>query len=637
MDFSFLSDEQKKVVFSPFGSALVLAGAGSGKTKTLVYRFCFLIKEGIPPQKILLLTFTQKAAQEMLSRTKALLSKNLPLIGGTFHHIGNVILREYANFLGLKKDFSILDEEDKKILIKKVLEKKHLKKDFFPKPEKLAGIFSLKINELSSFDEVLKNYYPQFKEFSLEIEECFKEYNSLKRELNYVDFDDLLYLWYELLKIPSFQKEIEKRFFYILVDEYQDTNFLQHQIIKKMRKENKNLMVVGDDAQSIYSFRGARISNILNFKKDFPSAKIYFLKRSFRVPKEVLSFSNELIKQSRILYQKNLFSEKSTQAPILYLVKDEIEEAEKILDLILNFSQKFPLNEIAILTRTAYQTSFLEMMLHQKGIFYIKRGGMRFFESAHIKDVLAFLKIEKNPLDEISWQRILLQKETIGPKTAQKIINFLKKHFFLKKEISDKYFSFLSLSQKKALSEVFGILEKIKEKKDISEKIEIILKDHKETFEKVYDDFEERKEDILSLISFAQGKRDLGQFLEEIVYEESFQSEFGKEKKPSLLISTIHQAKGLEWEVVILMDVVEGYLPHFKSGSEKEIEEERRLFYVASTRTKNYLFLFCPLFSKRHQRYLEPSRFLKEVPPSLFEIKDLTLKEEIEEKEIEED
>jgi len=617
-----LNEQQYRVVRTIKGPILVLAGAGSGKTRTLTYRVNYLIEQGVSPKNILLLTFSNKAAREMILRTQQILGRSFSLTGGTFHHVGNLILRRYALKIGRKSNFTILDREDEKILLRQILKEKQILRDsIFPNPDLLSSILSLSASTQRSVEEIISEKWPQFLDAIGEIKEIIKDLEERKREINALSFDDLLLKWLYLVRdFPEIKGELQNLFRFILVDEFQDTNRLQYLILKEItQKRNPNLMVVGDDAQSIYSFRGAEINNILNFPKEYPNCKIFKLERNYRSTKEILSFATEVILRNSNQFEKYLKTGKKGNKPILFMVSDERVQARRIAYEILRLTKEgIPLNQISVLFRAGFESLELELELSSLNIPYIKRGGLRFFETAHIKDILAFLKVENNILDESSWRRILVLKQGIGVKTADKIISKIKE---------EKTIPNISLppSIDKEFKSLKNLLLKIRRESEIDKKIKIILDVfYRDYLLENFKDGRERVDDVLALISFAVGQKSLNHFLDEVHSDESFRGEM-KETNDFVILSTIHQAKGLEWDTVIILDVLENYLPNRRALEEGAIEEERRLFYVALTRAKNRLYLFSPINKKGFgggKRRVMLSRFVREIPQDLYEIRE---------------
>lgn len=636
-----LNPEQLEVVMNGDGPCLVLAGAGSGKTRTLIYRLAYLLETGISPQNILLMTFTNKAARHMQNRIELLLGyRPKGLWSGTFHHIGNRCIRLYASYLGLTKGFGILDEEDTRNLIKMCI--KDMKADStrfkIPSPAVIQSIISFSRNSKQDIEDTIYEQYPHLVGLTKFIKEVFGVYQQRKRKSNTLDYDDLLTEWIRLLEtVPSARERFTRQFRYILVDEYQDTNFLQFDILKLLWSYHKNILVVGDDAQSIYSFRAAQIKNILEFPSVFKGTRIFKLQTNYRSVKEILDLANNIIIHNKGQFHKELVGVRNTnsgQRPILVTTRDLQVQAEFVAQRVLELRDSgIGLNEIAVLYRAHYQSAELQFELTKRGIPFITRGGIRFFEQAHIKDVLAFLKILHNPSDEISWLRALCLYPNIGTTYAERIFqryisiggslnSILKKDFItsLPKRITQSFDMF-----KKTMRAI--LKEGVDAKPDLL--IEIILKSgYREYVLLNYENAQDRIDDLHELINFAHTYETLKEFLVDITLRESFKGEtmngveIHKENE-YLVLSTIHQAKGLEWKAVFLIGLCEGQFPHPKSiDNLQQLEEERRLFYVTVTRAKDILYLVRP--STRYDYnygtvITRPSLFLKELDKKLYE------------------
>lgn len=618
-----LNEEQKKVVLEADGPSLVIAGPGSGKTRTVIYRLGYLIALGYSPNNIMLLTFTNHAAKNMINRATALIGEKAEDIwGGTFHHVGNRILRIFGKEISLKGDYNILDREDSADLIEECLEEmgeEELGKNL------VLEIFSYKVNTGKNWDEVLKIKAPHIIEKVDLIERVFKRYEERKRELNLVDYDDLLMFWYKLLMDKDKVKKIlNDKFIWLLVDEYQDTNWLQGEIVRLMREENKNVLVVGDDAQCIYSFRGATIDNILNFPNIFLGTKIFYLEYNYRSTPEIIALANEIIKRNVNQYPKTIKPVlKSRSKPKLVWVRDEEEEAQFVAEVIKNMHQEgIKYKNIGVLFRSNYHSMSLQMELTTQGIPYEVRGGLRFFEQAHIKDMLSILKILYNPQDELSAQRFFKLFPGIGRAYSKKLASILR-------ETRD----FERIFQ---ISVSGRTLEGIRRIKDLWDKIknipldrfsDILLifynEEYKNYLETKYPDFKDREKDVIQLINFSQKYKSLGDFLSELTlytYAGEKLMEEEEEEKDYVVLSTIHQAKGLEWDVVFILRLVQGEFPSYKSMD--NLEEERRLFYVAVTRAKRELFVITHMMRrfKDMNIFSKPSIFIEELPKEeLFE------------------
>lgn len=632
-----LNAEQLAVVQKGDGPCLVLAGAGSGKTRTLVYRVVYLLDRGVKPQNIMLLTFTNKAAKEMLERISVVLGDGAKGIwGGTFHSIGNRILRMYGERLNIPNNFTILDEEDSLTLIKSATALCHPPADkYFPKARVIRSIISLSSNLCQDIGEVINwkfdNFRPEYKNY---IKLIAEKYRDRKKQVNALDFDDLLIKWNELLEMdPSIRAALGKRFEYILVDEYQDTNYLQGRVISNLAAPQNNVLVVGDDSQSIYAFRGADVNNILNFPKDFPNAQVFHLDVNYRSTPEILALANHSINKNQKKFAKHLQANRlSGQKPAVLAATDNYEQAQFICQRILDLQrdENYKLNDIAVLFRSHFQCLELEMELNKRNIPYQMRGGLRFFEQAHLKDVLAYLKILANLKDEVSWLRLLMMQAGVGEATAEKIwqeiANFNSLDEVAKAELK------LGAKAAAGWKNLKRTLDRLVEfdKNNMGQIIDAIIRSGYEDYLKAnYENYTERLEDLNQLVSFVASYDDLEKFLSDTALSENFRGESrgsaerGQDLGEQIVLSTIHQAKGLEWRAVFVIGLAEGLFPHAKTFDRpEEVEEERRLFYVASTRAKEQLYLTYPLFSI--DNILHPSIFIKELSPTLYDRWDLT-------------
>jgi len=623
-----LNPQQLEVVKNINGAQLVIAGAGSGKTRTLVYRVAFLIENGISPKSILLLTFTRKAASEMLRRASALLDDRCSkVIGGTFHSFASMILRKYATKLDYEPNFTIIDSQDCEDIIgiirNSIIGEKKEKR--FPNKNTIFTIISKSINTNKSIPSILKEDYPHFEEFVNTIEEIKKEYSKVKKKKNLMDYDDLLINLCEILKIDDIRLKLSNTYKYIMVDEYQDTNRLQAQISALLASEHGNIMVVGDDAQSIYSFRGADFKNIMEFPKIFPDTVIRKLEQNYRSTQPILDFTNAIIENAKEKYSKKLFSNiEGSQKPYLVYVKNSFEQAKFICKKILELMENgISLNEIAVLFRSSFHSNELEVELNRYHIPYIKYGGIKFIEAAHIKDILSYLRIVYNPKDDVAWFRILLLLDKIGHKTAERIINSIIEENKGIEALKD-----FSENEKigRELNELYSLLYEISKESNVAEKIALITKYYLPLLQKKYDNYNKRVQDILILNELSSNYKDIEIFLTDMALEPPNQSQIDFEgtdkEKEFLTLSTIHSAKGLEWHTVFIINLTDGALPSVYSINVENIEEERRLFYVASTRAKKNLFLISPnyynistegFWTMEKNFYSDKSRFLKEI------------------------
>jgi len=626
-----LNEEQYRVVTEADGPCLVLAGAGSGKTRTLVFRVAYLIEQGICPENILLVTFTNKAAKEMMDRVERLLGfKPDDLLGGTFHHVGNLILRKNATKLGYKNNFNILDQDDSTTLIKQAMASLALnvKGQNFPKASVVQAIISYARNTNREVKEIAGEYYDYPDFIADKVREIEFVYEQKKKAGNLMDFDDLLINWLKLLvDFPEVKNRYRKQFKYILVDEYQDTNFVQAEIIREMSDFHNNVLVVGDDSQSIYSFRAADVRNILSFPKAYPKAKIFKIETNYRSTPQILQLANSIIRHNVDQFEKTLLPHREqSKLPVLIPARDNYQQANIVTRKILKFYEEgHKFNEMAILYRSNYQSAEIQLELSKQNIPYVVRGGMRYFAQAHIKDVVAYLKVLANFQDELAWKRILMLYEGIGMKSADAIYQRIKKFGELAELIDQN----IKLKGKGAESlqkivETFKHLMTLShgDAMDIAEAVEYILEHGYESYLKnTYENYKERMDDLTQLLNFVALYKDLGKLLSDVMLSENFEGEKIGDK-PAVILSTIHQAKGLEWPMVFIIGLRDGYFPHHKSiDNQSDLEEERRLFYVAVTRARDELIMLYPIraFSyKFGDVYSEPSMFIRELKPELY-------------------
>lgn len=627
-----LNEAQLEVVKGGEGPCLVLAGAGSGKTRTITYRVAYLIESGVPAENILLLTFTNKAANEMLSRVESLLgSYPAGLWGGTFHSVANRILRKYAPKLGYESNFTILDQEDSKNLIKVCI--KELKIDTkarrFPSPAVIQNLISYSRNASIELEKVISQKYPNFMEVSDAIILVANMYRDRKKAANAMDFDDMLLLLLELLKNnPEARDRLSTQFRYILVDEFQDTNIIQAEIVKELARVHKNILVVGDDAQSIYSFRAAEIKNILNFSKTFPGTQKFHLTVNYRSTPQVLDVANAVIKQNAEQFKKELEAVvEGADKPSLVPTSNAKQEADYIAEQILTLRDEgVQMNDMAVLFRATFHSQALEMELMKRDIPYEYRGGLKFFERAHIKDVIAHLKTYSNPKDETAWLRVLGHQPGVGIVTAGKIINALKDSANYESAIKTDMEAVLPARAKAGWHGHCKIGQKLLNVNDAPADLirAIAASDYFMYLEAEYPDYRDRLEDIEQIALFSEGYTDLTKFLQEITLKEDYGAVREKQAPiddERLILSTIHQAKGLEWNAVFIMNLSQGGFPNQRALNEDGgLEEERRLFYVASTRARKNLFMTYPLTSGFDTLVLnQPSMFLGEIPEDLYE------------------
>lgn len=611
-----LNEEQFQAVKYNKGPQIIAAGAGTGKTRTLTYKVSWLIEHGTPASKIVLLTFTRRAAQEMKQRaTKILDDRCMAIQGGTFHSFANVLLRKYGNYIHLPQNFSILDSSETADVINllRTQKKLHQRDRRFPRKEVIQKVYSKSVNTGKSIKNIIEKDYPQFIDECLILQSLWNEFQEFKKSKSLLDYDDLLLYLRELLENTEARKLIQSTVDYLIIDEYQDTNPLQAEIAKYLCP--KNIMVVGDDLQSIYSFRGADHTNILDFQKEFSKSKLFLLQENYRSQMGILNFCNELMSQAEDKYEKKLFSKiGASEKPARIALADLEQQADFVCQRIMDLREEgVPLSEIAVLFRNAYHSNELEVALTQGNIPFKKYGGIRFAEAAHIKDVLAFLKVWHNPLDLISLQRILLLLEGVGPGTAQRLIQ--QEHTLGEWDLSQYSKKKFNIALKE-LQELYSFLKR--NDTSLLMGMEKILAFYTPYLNQIFDDANRRIKDIESLESMAKNQNSLESFLSEMSLDPPStldEDEFDEDE--FLTLSTIHSAKGLEFHSVFFLSTVEGAIPSPWSKDEKDLEEELRLFYVACTRAKISLYLCVP--DDFHQSALkaaglffaEPSRFVQ--------------------------
>ena len=628
-----LNEAQLEAVKSKEGAILVIAGAGSGKTKTLTYRVARLIEDGVKPENILLLTFTKKAAAEMLSRATIVLDNRCEKVaGGTFHSFANIILRKYSKLLGLKNNFTIMDRADCEDVINHIVGQMFSKKEKrFPKKSTLLDIYSKSINKVTPTKKIIADEFPQFTHCEDKIIEVHKAYVAYKRENSVLDYDDLL-LYVKLLleNNEALRKRLSNEYKYIMVDEYQDTNTLQADVIRLLASEHHNIMAVGDDAQSIYSFRGANYRNILDFPKMFENTRIIKLEQNYRSTQNILKFTNAIIEKAKEKYTKKLFSDiVSPQVPALICAKDTQMEADFICQRILELlDEDINLSDICVLTRNARMSYNLEIELSKRAIPFQKFGGPKFMETAHIKDIIAHLRVILNPDDVISLTRILLLLKGVGSSTVNNIMPVVKGH--LNPDVK-----LLPSNKTQSLTPLFSTLGELRDvlpQKKPEEIVEAVINYYRPILKDKYDDFSKREKDLDHFEYLSTQYSNLEGFISDLALEPPDASVEGMYKKNSddeaLTISTIHSAKGLEWDTVFIIGAVDGRFPSaYSFNSEEEMDEELRLMYVAATRAKNNLYITYPVDMYDYSMNMvlsKPSRFLDGMPDDVLEKWDIT-------------
>ena len=623
---------QYEAITATEGPLLVIAGAGSGKTRTLTYRVARLVEEGVPPSSILLLTFTRKAAQQMLQRATQLLDSRCGQVaGGTFHSFGNTILRKYASHLGFPPSFAIMDRVDAEAAIS-ILRKEidaAAKHRSFPRKHTLANIFSRAVNKMTTIEDVVYDDYPHLSSDMEAVVSLFQAYKHHKSQHQLLDFDDLLVYLQQLLKThPDIRDRISSSFQYIMVDEYQDTNKIQAEILYLLTGVHKNIMVVGDDSQSIYAFRGANFRNIMEFPNMFPGTRIITLEENYRSVQPILNLTNVIIDQAREKYSKTLFTRKSGgSTPVLVNAWDENSQSLFVVRKIQELNQKgVALDKIAVLFRAGFHSFDLEIELNREQIPFIKVGGFKFVESAHIKDVLAHLRVIFNPHDRISWYRILLLINKIGPTTAQKIFEAIKNERSGTTGLLTMNFQTAAAQGLNRLKDLFSQFDS--EPMPVAKMGEAIIKYYLPILKERHDDHPKREKDLEQLHAIMERYGNLEHFLTDMALEPPNNSVGNRlsTETPSedrLVLSTVHSAKGLEWHTVFIIWALDGRFPSSQSlYKDEDLEEELRLMYVAATRARENLYFTYPGQAYDHSSGTmlnRPSRFIDMMPESILE------------------
>ena len=618
-----LNEAQLQVVTTFHGPLLVVAGAGSGKTRTLTYRVARMVESGIPPESILLLTFTRKAAQEMLRRAASLLDARCEKVaGGTFHSFANLMLRRYAHVIGFRAGFTIMDQGDAEDVISLLREQLGLNTQGrrFPNKGTLQTMFSKAVNKGAPLPQIVEKYYAQFAHELEALTRLSQLYKAYKGQHQLMDYDDLLVYFQQLLEQHQpVCEHLSQAYRYIMVDEYQDTNKMQAQIVKLLAVTHNNIMAVGDEAQSIYSFRGANYRNIIEFPKDFSGTTIIKLEENYRSVQPILDLTNTLIKQARDSFQKHLFTRQPGGGrPALIAAANEHQQSQFVAQRILELREEgVALSEMAVLFRSSYHSFDLELELNKRNLPFVKVGGFKFVEAAHIKDLLAHLRVLVNPLDVISWHRILALIDGIGPKTCLNIMQQLREQ--------PEPWAYLAAYPKKTKSalevqRLGGTLSQIRPLLP-SEQVRQLLEYYTPLLRVKYDNYPKREQDLEQLRVITERFRDLDAFLAEITLEPPNRSVKDvlqvNDDEDCLTLSTIHSAKGLEWHTVFVIWLLDGRFPSMYAAYDEEaLEEELRLLYVAATRARQHLYLSYPIYyDSRSGIFLsKPSRFLDKIP-----------------------
>jgi len=592
-----LTKTQQEAVFSPDGPTLVIAGAGSGKTRTLVYRVAWLVEKGVLPERILLLTFTRKASQEMLRRVEIMVDQSChEVAGGTFHSLAYKILRIYGSYVGLQKPCSVIDRKDSEEIIGKLKKTKGWDKNKdLPDKKEFVELLSRSVNRGQTFEEGLSNSFFEGDPILSQLKELNRDYEDFKKQHGLLDYDDLLrYCLCLFQQEPKIVQKLSSYYEYVLVDEYQDTNLLQAEIVRYLAQVHGNLMVVGDDSQSIYGFRGAYFKNILDFPRQFPGTRVIKLEENFRSSQPILNLANQVISYSKERYSKCLFSRfKKGDPPFRVELPYEEAQSNYVIERIQEFYRKgFLWREMAVLFRASHHSFNLEVFLQKQAIPFKKYGGRRFVEGAHIKDLLSFLKVAQNPKDILAWERILKLLEGLGPKRAQEIVRQTTAcpDWASRLEVLSRYPRLKS--QLKDFSALFQLL--VDQPLTPSQALESIWDYYQNLLPRLYEDPQRRQKEIEEIIRLSYNYSQTDDLLGDLsleVYEEGPDDD----EEDRLVLSTVHSAKGLEWRVVFIIWLTEGRFPsNHAMMDQEEMEEERRLLYVAITRAKENLFLTFP-------------------------------------------
>jgi DNA helicase II / ATP-dependent DNA helicase PcrA len=633
-----LNEQQHAAVTAPPGPSLIIAGAGAGKTRTLTYRVAYLLEQGIPASRILLLTFTNKAAKEMMRRVVALLGYELPeLWGGTFHSVGNRILRRHATAIGYPEGFTIMDQDDAKSLLNACLGETDTTTTRLPKADALLDLFSMAVNLREPVVKTLHNRYAHFAPAEAQILALHERYQARKKATRMMDFDDLLVLWLELMRQdPAVLEKYQRQFQFILVDEYQDTNTLQSELIDLLAARHGNLMVVGDDAQSIYAWRGANHRNILEFPQRYPQAKVYKIETNYRSTPEILAVANAAIAANVHQFPKLLASSRPAGVrPVLVPCQSAHEQSAFVCQRLLELRDEgVELRDMAILYRSHFHAMELQMELTRRNIPFQITSGIRFFEQAHIKDITAYLKLVANPKDEVAFKRIVLTLPGVGNKGANKLWNlFLGPDAAAERPWAERVKACgagLPKKSRTAWPQLAATLEQLSAPESQAEPAKMIQSIYEAVYESYlqanYDNFRNRQEDIQQLAIFAQSFHGLEDFLSQLALLSSVEAEATQNVKDDerVRLSTVHQAKGLEFRVVFIIMLCDGLFPNGRAlENPDQEEEERRLFYVAITRARDELYLTYPLIRITQggggDIMQRPSRFLGEIPPDLLD------------------
>ncbi len=617
-----LNPAQLDAVTAGDGPVLVIAGAGSGKTRTLVFRVARLVESGVEPHAILLLTFTRKAAAEMLRRASTLLDGRCDdVAGGTFHSFANIVLRRHGKALGIDSGFTILDRGDSEDVINLVRARLGFdkKEKRFPRKQTIASLFSMAANKSRPLVDLLEDSHGHLLEHADDLVALRAGYEEYKAERFLLDYDDLLLVLHRLLETQEqVRDELSRRYRYVMVDEYQDTNPLQASIVRLLASQHDNVMAVGDDAQSIYAFRGASFRNIMDFPDLFPGTRMIALEENYRSTQPILDVTNQIIAHARERYSKTLYTRRGDgDAPLLIAAEGENFQSRFICQRVLELREEgVPLPEIAVLFRSSFHSFDLELELTRHDIPFVKRGGFKFIETAHVKDALAHLRVVANPRDAVSWHRVLLILEGVGPRRAQALATELTSA----PDAAEVLDAETGRAYSTALRALAGLLRNVRASRSPEDQLNQVLQYYEPHLQRLHrDDYPKRAKDLEHMVSIAARYKSLDSLLADMALEppaDSVGDVMAVDEPEGLLtLSTIHSAKGLEWHSVFILWAVDGRFPSLQSmHDDEQLEEERRLLYVAATRAKQNLYICYPInmYDRAAGMVLsKPSRFLE--------------------------
>ena len=635
-----LNEAQYKAVMTTEGPLLIVAGAGTGKTRTLVYRVARLVETGVKPESVLLLTFTRRAATSMLTRAAALADARCQRVsGGTFHALGHSVLRTFAEEAGVQKNFTVLDQSDTEDLIDLLRRQIKLTKErHFPRKRTIGAIFSMMVNKMIPMKQVLNQGYPEFIDERRNLEELFSAFEAFKRSRQMLTYDDLLVRLREGLAASAIMREkLSAQYRYIMVDEYQDTNRLQAELVKLMTTQHDNVAVVGDEFQSIYSFRGASHRNMLEFPKLFPKAQVIKLEENYRSTQPILNVANALMGEVKESFKKRLFSRiEGGATPVVVSAQDENEQSRFVVQRIEELrNDGVPFSEIAVLFRSSAHSFDLEIELGKQGIPFRKFGGIRFAESAHIKDALSFLRVVVKPSDTLSWFRSLKLIEHVGDATVYQILEHLgveQKEFRSIRTRQSLFKRLLTFpartSYKNQLVRLARLFNTVLESKTPNEQLSAVLRFYRPLMKDKYDDTQRRGRDLEHLQAIAKRYKTVAKLLDDVALDptEVIQGSVVRRGGGFVTLSTVHSAKGLEWDNLFVIWMTDGWFPSNRFQDEfDDLDEERRLLYVATTRARRDLHFVYPLNVFRGDSYRGDggffpvvSRFLEPIPPEIL-------------------